>query len=232
MHPEGTRGYRASIVGRARFVEDLLLGRAGKSVEQYVILGAGLDTFAQRNPEAASRIKVFEIDQPETQTWKRQRLLELGMEVPKSLHFVPVDFESGESWTRKLANSGFDRRKPALIASVGVSMYLTKDAVAAMLREISALAPGSLLAMTFILTMDLIDPVERPQHEMVYEKARAAGTPFLSFFRPEEILALARESGFRKTSHVSRQDLIRRYFKNRKDGFAPSSGEEFLIAET
>jgi methyltransferase (TIGR00027 family) len=230
MHPDGTRGYRASIVGRARFIEDLVCERAEKGVGQYVILGAGLDTFAQRRPEMARKVRVFEIDKPETQAWKKRRLEELGLGIAENLQFVPVDFEAGERWREKLARSGFRADQPAVVASTGVSMYLTKEANLASLREIAALAPGSTLAMTFLLTLDLIDPAERAQHEMVYERARAAGTPFVSFFRPPELLAMAREAGFREARHVDRAALIARYFMGRADGLQPSSGEEFLVA--
>jgi len=232
MHPEGTRGYRASIVGRARLIEDLVLEQATKGVGQYVILGAGLDTFAQRRPDLASNLRVFEIDKPETQEWKRQRLTELGLGIPSHLQFVPVDFEAGDSWREKLAMSGFDQGRSAVVASTGVSMYLTREANLASLRQVASLAPGSTLAMSFLLPLELVDPAERAQHEMVYERARAAGTPFVSFFRPPEILALAREAGFREVKHLSRSDIIQRYFVGRADGLKPSSGEEFLVATT
>ena len=230
MHPQGTRGYRAAIVGRARLIEDLVQEEVRKGVSQYVVLGAGLDTFAQRRPDVASKLRVFEIDKPETQEWKRQRLMELGLGIPNNLQLVPVDFEAGDSWWEKLAMNGFNVSQPAVVASTGVSMYLTKEANIATLRQIAALAPGSTLAMTFLLPLDLVDPEERPQHEMVYERARAAGTPFVSFFRPPEILALAREAGFRDVRHISRSDIVQRYFVGRTDGLQPSSGEEFLVA--
>jgi len=129
MDPRATSGYRASVVARARFIEDLVTEEAGHGVAQYVILGAGL-------------------------------------------------------------------------------------------------------AMTFILPLELIDPEERPQHEEVYNRARAAGTPFLSFFSPSEMLALAQEAGFSKTRHVSTADLTQRYFTGRADGLQPASGEAFLVATT
>lgn len=230
MHPEGTRGYRASIVGRARFIEDLVAAQADAGVAQYVILGAGLDTFAQRRPEIAARLHVYEVDQPGTQAWKRQRLAELGFREQAWLCFVPVDFEAGESWWTLLARAGFDAGQRAVVASTGVSMYLTREANLATLRQIAQLAPGSTLAMTFTLPLDLVDPAERAQHEAVYERARAAGTPFLSFFRPEEMLALAKEAGFSKAEHVSTADIVARYFAGRSDGLRPSTGESFLVA--
>jgi methyltransferase (TIGR00027 family) len=134
MDPRFTRPFRASIVARARFVEDLVVEQASGGLDQYVILGAGLDSFAQRRPEIASRLKVFEIDRPGPQAWKRQRLIELGFGIPDWLRFVPVDFETGGSWPDGLVTAGFDGNKPAVMVSTGVSMYLTKDANAATLR--------------------------------------------------------------------------------------------------
>lgn len=230
MHPEGTKGYRASIVGRARLIEDLVAERLAGGTRQYVILGAGLDTFAQRRRDLAGQLRVFEIDKPDTQQWKMKRLQDTGFGLPAHLHFVPVDFEAGESWSEKLLAAGFDPNQPAVFCSTGVSMYLTKNANLETLRQIAKFAKGSVLAMTFMLTLELLDQNERPQHEMVYERARAAGTPFISFFRPEEALALAREAGFSSADHVGREEIIRRYFAGRADGLEPSSGEEFLIA--
>jgi len=232
MDPRATSGYRASVVARARFIENLVTEEAGHGVAQYVILGAGLDTFAQRRPEIASRLRVFEVDQPGPQAWKRQRLIDLGFGIPEWLRLVSVDFEAGQSWWEKLVTASFDAGQPLVVASTGVSMYLTRDANLATLRQIAALAPGSTLAMTFILPLELIDPEERPQHEEVYKRARAAGTPFLSFFSPSEMLALAQEAGFSKTRHVSTADLTQRYFTGRADGLQPASGEAFLVATT
>ncbi|GLU33266.1 class I SAM-dependent methyltransferase [Trinickia caryophylli] len=232
MHPEGTRGYRASIVGRARFVEDLVAAAADAGIGQYVVLGAGLDTFAQRKPSLAARLRIYEVDQPATQAWKRRRLAELGLSVPQALRFVPVDFEAGQSWLAELAAAGFDASQPAVVASTGVSMYLTKEAIADMLRHAATLAPGSTFAMTFLLPLELIPDDERAGHAAVYERARSAGTPFVSFFSPEEMLALSREAGFAKAEHVSTADLTHRYFAGRADGLRPSSGEAFLVATT
>jgi methyltransferase (TIGR00027 family) len=228
-----TRPFRASIVARARFIEDLVAERVGRGVEQYVILGAGLDTFAQRRPELASRLLVFEVDRPGPQAWKRRRLIDLGRGVPPFLRLVPVDFEAGDRWWEHLAAAGFDARRPAVVASAGVSMYLTVDAIAATLRQVAALAPGSTLAMSFLLPIELADPEVRPGVERAAEGARANGTPFLSFFTPAEMLALAREAGFREAQHMSAADLARRYFAGRTDGLQPPNNtEELLIATT
>jgi methyltransferase (TIGR00027 family) len=223
---------RASIVARARFIEDLVEEQAGHGVGQYVILGAGLDTFAQRRPEIASRLRVFEVDQPGPQAWKRQRLTELGFGIPEWLRLVPVDLEAGLSWWEGLATVGFDADQPAVVVSTGLTQYLTEAAIAATLRHIAALAPGSTLVMTFVLPLKLVESEERLLWQMHEKFARAAGTPFISFFTPPEMLVLAREAGFREAQHVSAASLTQRYFAGRTDGLRPSSSEALLVATT
>lgn len=228
-----TRPFRASIVARARFVEDLVVEQAARGVGQYVILGAGLDTFAQRRPELGSRLLVFEIDRPEPQDWKRQRLVDLGFGIPPFLRLVPVDFEAGDTWWEQLAASGFDSGRAAVVASTGVSMYLTRDAIAATLRQVAALAAGSMFVMSFMLPIELLDPEVRPGVERAVEGARASGTPFVSFFTPAEMLALARDAGFKEARHVSAAMLAERYFAGRTDGLRPpNNSEELLVATT
>ncbi|MGA2396292.1 MAG: class I SAM-dependent methyltransferase [Candidatus Lustribacter sp.] len=232
MHPEGTRRFRAAIVARARFIEDLVVEEAGRGVTQYVILGAGLDTFAQRRPEIAARLRVFEVDRPGPQAWKRQRLIELGYGVPEWLGLVPVDFEAGENWRERLVAAGFDESRPAVVVATGLSMYLTSEANAALLRQVATLARGSTLAMTYILPLELADPAERPGLEAAVRGAEASGTPFVSFFTPPEMLALAAEAGFRAAEHVSGERLSQRYFAGRADGLGASGAEELLVATT
>jgi methyltransferase (TIGR00027 family) len=228
MDPAFTRGFRASIVARGRFIEDLV---TDGGVAQYVILGAGLDTFAQRRPELGERLRVFEVDQPGPQAWKRRRLADLGYGVPPWLHLVPFDFEAGGSWWERLEAAGFDPGRPAAVASTGVSMCLTRDANAATLRRLaSSLTPGSTLAMTFLLPPELLDEPDRAGLQAAENGARASGTPFLSLFAPAEMLALAREAGFGDVRHVSGAALNERYFAGRPDGLRMSTGEDFLVA--
>lgn len=232
MDPDATKLFRASIVARARFIEDLVVEHTSRGVGQYVILGAGLDTFAQRRPEVASRLRVFEVDQPGHQAWKRQRLVELGFGIPEWLRLVPVDFEAGASWPERLARAGFDADQPAVVASTGVSMYLTKEANVAALRQVARLAVGTTLATTFILPLELTDPEVRPGLELAVKGARASGTPFISFFTPTEMLALARDAGFREVRHVSAAALAQRYFTGRSDGLRPPDNSEELLVAT
>lgn len=228
-----TRPFRASILARARFIEDLVTERVAQGVGQYVILGAGLDTFAQRRQELAARLIVFEIDQPGPQAWKRQRLVELGFGIPESLRLVPVNFEAGASWWDELVRSGFEQSRPAVVASTGVSMYLSREAIVATLRQVAALAPGSTFAMSFMLPIELTDPEVRPGIERAAAGARANGTPFISFFTPAEMLDLARDAGFKDVEHVSAAALADRYFAGRTDGLRPpNNSEELLVGRT
>ena len=230
MLPGFTARSRATIVARARFIEDLVVDEAARGVTQYVLLGAGLDTFAHRRPAGATRVTVFEVDQPAPQEWKREKLLELGYGIPAWLRLVPVDFETGDDWTARLADAGFDRTRPAVVASAGVTVFLTREAIRAKLRQVAAFAPGTTLALTFLLPMDHLDPEDRAARPRTQTFALKKGTPWRSFFAPEEMMALAREAGFRDVRHVSAADLTKLYFAGRADGLRTSSGEEILIA--
>jgi methyltransferase (TIGR00027 family) len=230
MDPQRTSLFRASIVARARFIEDLVTEQADRGIGQYLILGAGLDSFAQRKPEIASRLRVFEVDQPGPQTWKRRRLIDLGFGIPDWLRFVPVNFEAAGSWLDELKKCGFDVQKPAIVVSTGVSMYLTKDAIQTTLRQIASLAPGTIMAMTFLLPLELADPEERPGFEASIKGARESGTPFISFYTPSEMLALGLNAGFKDVRFVSGVDLNQRYFADRTDGFHTGNAEGMLVA--
>lgn len=232
MHPLGTAGFRAAIVGRARFVEDLVAEQVAAGVGQFVLLGAGLDTLAERRPDLGEHLRIFEVDQPGTQAWKRARLIETGLGVPAWLRMVPVDFESGDSWWDGLVAAGFDADRPAVVASTGVSMYLTEEATAATLRQLAGLAAGSTVVMSFLLPIELVDEADRPGLEISARGAAASGTPFVSFYRPEAMVAMAREAGFAGAQHVSGPALAARYFAGRSDGLRPSTGEDLLVATT
>jgi len=228
MHPDGTRAFRASIVARARYLDELVAEQAAAGVSQYVILGAGLDSFAQRHPDDA--VRIFEVDQPGTQEWKRRRLTEIGYPPGGNLLFVPVDFERGESWPEALAANGFDAKRPAVVASIGVSMYLTREATEDTLRQVAGLARGSVLAMTVMLPLNLVDPGERAMLENVEAAAADSGTPFISHYSPDEMADMCRAAGFSDVRHVSPDDLTSRYFAGRADGLRPPSAEQLVVA--
>lgn len=226
-----TRRLRASIVARARFVEDLIVEQSGQGIGQYVILGAGLDSFAQRRPEIASKLHIYEIDQPDTLAWKQQRLIELGYGIPGHLHFVPVDFETS-SWWAELLKAGFEPDKPAVVACTGVTLYLTREAIVSTLRQLAGLASGSTTAITLYLPVELLEGEDKMLMEISMKGASASGTPMISFFTPEEMLDLAREAGFEAAKLVSTKDMEQLYFTGRTDDLSPANGEVFLIAKT
>lgn len=230
MDPAATRRFRASIVARCRFVEDLLTEQAG-TVDQYVLLGAGLETFAQRRPEIAGRFRIFEVDRPETQAWKRRRLVEIGYDLPEWLRSVPVDFER-DSWWERLTSAGFDPSRPAVVASLGVSMYLTDAVNRETLALLAGSAAGSTVVMSFMPPLELIDEQDQPGRRFAESGAAASGTPFLSFYAPEQMVAMARTAGFATARHISADELNRRYFAGRPDGLRTSNGEELLVATT
>jgi len=227
-----TQPFRASILARARFIEDLVAEQIFDGVSQYVLLGAGLDTFAQRRPQLASRLHIFELDQPGPQEWKRQRLTDVGFGIPTYLKLVPVNFEEGDDWWTQLLASGFNTAQPTIVTSTGVSMYLTNEAIITTLRQVAKLAPGSTFVMSFLLPIEMLDPEIRIGVERAAEGARANGTPWISFFKPDEILALARDAGFTKVQHISAATLAERYFSGRTDGLRPPENSEELLVVT
>ncbi len=222
--------WRGIFVGRARLVEDCVTERARAGVHQYVILGAGLDTFAQRRADLMPQVHVFEVDEPVTQGWKRARLQETGMDMPPNLHFVPVDFETGASWVEAIAASGFDRARPTVIASTGVTQYISAGALRSTLRDAVGLSSGTTFVSTFVLPADRIDPGERELRRVTEERAAARGAPWISFYTPEDIVAMARAAGFDDVRHVSREELNDRYFSDRADGLRAPSGEQLMVA--
>lgn len=229
MHPIGTRPYRAAIVARTRFVEDMVVD---EGITQYVLLGAGLDTFAQRHPELAEDLVVFEIDQPAPQAWKRQRLHALGYGVPDTLRMIPVDFEAGNDWWSALLDAGFDTEKSAIVSSSGVSMYISKPATVDTLRRLAGLASGSTVVMTFMLPFELVNDTDRPGLEAAARGADASGTPWVSFYTPEEIVEHARGAGFPTARYATTAEVAEPYLRGRHDGLSAAGGEGILIAQT
>ena len=205
--------------------------RLAAGVSQYVILGAGLDTLAQRRPELGDRLRIFEVDQPGTQAWKRRRLDELGYGVPDWLRLVPVDFETGESWWDGLgARPASTPVGPRSWPPPASAMYLTKEATAATLRQLAALAPGSTRGHDASCCRSSSStrptaPASRPA-----PAARSAsGTPFISFYTPDEMRRRWPATPASATPGTSRPaSLADRYFAGRADGLRPSTGEDLL----
>ncbi|MFT3902095.1 MAG: class I SAM-dependent methyltransferase [Niabella sp.] len=222
---------RASIMARARFVEDMAISQIDKGVKQYVILGSGLDSFAQRHADLSGKIDIYEIDQLETIAWKTEKLTECGFNISPNLHFVPVDFEVS-SWWDNLLSKGFDTGQRTFVSCTGVTLYLTKEAILETLKKMTLLVSGSSIAIAFYLPTELLDEEDKPMQEIANKGAQESGTPFVSFFSVDEVLRMAEETGLKQGRIISTQDMIKKYFNNRTDNLLPASGEFFLIAQT
>lgn len=224
MDPERTRANRASIVARARAVEDTLIASGAC---QYVVLGAGLDTFAQRHK---GPVRVFEIDAHATQACKRDRLVQLGLLDPERLRLVPVDFEAGESWLAKAVEAGLDTAEPAVVSMLGVTMYLTPEAISTSLRQAASLAAGSIMVFSYSRPIEMAPPEVRPILEGAAKGAAASGHPWLSLLTPDQAANIARDAGFAGVDVMTSTDLHERYFGDRHDGLSPIGGEDLVIA--
>jgi methyltransferase (TIGR00027 family) len=206
---------RAFIAVRSRFTEDSLAEAYAAGVRQYAILGAGLDTFAYQRAQAFDGLAVFEIDHPATQGWKRARLQEVAIDIPKAVTYAPVDFER-ETIADGLTRAGFDFARPAFFAWLGVTPYLTREAVMGTLSFIASLKPGSAIAF------DYAEPPRDGEanagfHAMAARVA-AAGEPFKSLFAPDDLARSLRELGFSRIEDFDAAALNARYFQNRADG--------------
>jgi len=227
---EWGRGWRGTFLARARFVEELVVERQGDGVDQFVILGAGLDTTALRRRDLADQLRIFEVDEPGTQRWKQARIAELGMAMPDNLTFAPIDFESDVSWLDQLARVGFTRARRSVVASTGVTQYITADALSTTMRQIAGLRSGTTFACTFMLPASSIAPAERELRARTEAMAAKRGAPWISTYEPEEMLRLARQAGFATVGHVSPSDWDASYFNGRTDGLHAASGEHGVVA--
>jgi methyltransferase (TIGR00027 family) len=227
---EWFRGWRGTFVARARFVEELVLDRVERGVNQLVLLGAGLDTLALRRADLVDRLHVFEVDQPATQEWKQRRIRELFGFVPSNLTFAPIDFETTGSWLDALENVGFHVDRPSLVVSTGVTQYISEDALAATMSDVATLARGTSFACTFVLPAGSILAVERELRAVTEQRATERGEPWISFYEPAEILGMARAARFGAVEHVSAESWDEAWFQNRADDLHPSSSEHAIVA--
>lgn len=212
-----TQGLRAFIATRSRFTEDCLAEAITRGVRQYVLLGAGLDTFAYRAVRAG--LRVFEVDHPATQGWKRARLSEVRIATPDWVTYAPVDFER-ETIREGLARVGFDFAAPAVFAWLGVVPYLTREAVMGTLDFVASLARGSEIVFDYAQQPGKESPEQRAAFEAMAERVAASGEPFRSFFEPEELLRDVEALGFSLVEDLDAATLNARYFQGRADGLA------------
>jgi methyltransferase (TIGR00027 family) len=211
------RFLRAFVVARSRIAEDALRASVERGVRQYVVLGAGLDTFAYRNPFPPERLQVFEVDHPATQAWKRSRLLEGGIPLPDSLRFVPVDFET-DTLAERLAASGLRPDAPAFFSWLGVSMYLTRQAVRGTLSYVASLPRGSSVVFDYAVPPATLSLVRRLVIGAVRRHVAAIGEPWKTFFEPQALSAELAALGFTQLEDLGPDELNARLFKDRSDG--------------
>jgi methyltransferase (TIGR00027 family) len=208
------KAFRAFMAARSRFAEDELLGAAEKSVSQYVVLGAGLDTFAYRNTN--HHLRVFEVDFPATQEWKRSLLGKAGIALPSNLTFVPLDFEN-HTIEEGLAEAGLNMNAPAFFGWLGVVPYLSLQAFRSSIKTIVSMPRPTAVTFDFAVDPELLDPRGRAAFDALSARVAAVGEPFQLFFRPEELGTELREAGFSQVEFTFADDLNARYFADRKD---------------
>lgn len=209
------RDFRAFMAARSRFVEDRLAEAVAQGVTQYVVLGAGLDTFAYRNPFPS--LRVFEVDFPATQQWKRGLLADAQISVPDSVTFVPLDFEH-QALSAGLAEAGFDHCRPAYFGWLGVVPYLTMEAFIATLGDVVRLPEGTAVSFDYAFPPDTLTPGRRAIFDRLAERVSAAGEPFRLFFLPDALERELRALGFRRVEQTSADRLNELYFHDRSDG--------------
>ena len=210
-------GMRAFLVARSRYAEDKLAEAVGRGVQQYVLLGAGLDTFAHRNPHAG--LRVFEVDHPATQAWKRwlireSGLAESGLPEVDDVQYVPVDFER-QSLAAELEAGGLDITKPTMFAWLGVVLYLTHPAFRTTLDWIGGFPEGSGVVMDYALPRYALPEDELESRDQLAARVQSVGEPFQLFFTPEE---MAKElAAFREIETVDAKEISARYLTGRED---------------
>lgn len=223
------RRLRATIAFRSRYAEDALRDAADRGVAQYVVLGAGLDTFAYRSPLVRSGLRLFEVDHPETQAWKRARLRAAGIEPPAAAGFISTDFER-EPLVDALARGGVDGTAPVFVSWLGVTIYLTRDAIRRTLAALASLAPGSFVVFDYSVPPSSLPDATRSARGVMAARAAAAGEPWITHFEPNEVAGELRALGFTVLEDVAPDRAIDRYFSSRTDGLRPGSGGHVVRA--
>jgi methyltransferase (TIGR00027 family) len=220
---------KATFVMRSRFAEDCLAQSFDNGVRQYVLLGAGLDTFAYRQPSWAGAMQIFEVDHPATQRWKRKRLAEAGIGLPGNVRFVPVDFEK-EALATALPQAGVDQGAPAFFSMLGVSQYLTETALDETLMFVLSMPSRSEFVFSFVATDAVLPPDDVALVKAFSAQFAAIGEPWLLRFTPEELAAKLTTIGFSSVFHLTPEKANQRYFQNRRDGLNAALIEQMISA--
>lgn len=210
--------WRVHIALRSRFAEDELAEAVAHGTGQYVILGAGLDSFVYRQPDLVRSLDVYEVDHPASQAWKRERVAALGMTAPPTLHYAPIDFER-DTLTEGLTRAGLNRNEPVFFSWLGVTQFLTKEAVERTLREIAAFSTArSTLVLQFIAPPDTLNDEDAAHVRSETEAVAKLGEPWLSFFTSEDMQEALTRAGFASVQHFGPAEAFDRYLRGRMDG--------------
>jgi methyltransferase (TIGR00027 family) len=223
------RSLRAFIALRSRYAEDELARAIQRGVRQYVVLGAGLDTFGYRNPYPVSRLRVFEVDHPATQAWKRARLGEAKIAIPDSLTFAPVDFER-QTLADGLNRAGFRAKEPAFFSMLGVVFYLTKTAVMETFKYVASLPPGSKIVFDYGISSSMLSERQRFARESLARRVAAIGEPWITYFDPATLARDLQGMGFKEVEDIGPEEANDRYFKDRSDGLRISGTSRLMKA--
>jgi methyltransferase (TIGR00027 family) len=221
---------RAFMAARSRYAEDELALAVRRGVGQYVVLGAGLDTFAYRNPYPEGSLRVFEVDHPATQALKRARLAEAEIPLPRDLTFVPVNFET-QSLEVELRAAGHDPERAAFVSWLGVTPYLTTEAVMATLRFVASAPSGSGVVFDYAISPLSLGPTERLVFDALARRVAAAGEPWRAFFEPAALQKDLQAMGFSRVTDLGTEEINARYFKDRTDGFRVGSLAHLMSAQ-
>ena len=222
------RGLRTSVVVRSRLAEDEWSRAYRRGVLQYVILGAGLDTYAFRSREADGS-RIFEVDLPTTQRWKRERLRAAGIGEPAELTFVAIDFEHA-TLLEELNLASFNPMEPAFFSWLGVTMYLAEDSILSTLRQISSLPAGSGVVFDYATAPALLSPREQGALEALTRRAAAHDEPWKTFFWPDELTHKLHSLGFHEVVNYGPEQLNELYLSERTDGLHKSGVSRLVCA--
>ncbi|CAN5411496.1 class I SAM-dependent methyltransferase [soil metagenome] len=206
---------RAFVAARSRYSEDELAKAYTRRVRQCIVLGAGLDTFAYRNPH--TDMCVFEVDHPATQQWKHSLLAAAGIPIPPTLTYAPVNFEN-ETAAQGLRAVGFREDQPAFISWLGVTPYLSEQAFAQTINWVGAMPSGTTLVFDYGKDPSTLGFVERFAFNRIAKRVANSGEPFRLFRDPDALAIELRAAGFLKTENLSSQELNTLYFAGRADG--------------
>ena len=227
LQAPGARALRAHVIMRTRFAEDRLEAAARRGVRQYVLLGAGMDTFAYRQPQWARSIRIFEVDQPATQAAKRYRLRITDADIPENVSYVAIDFEA-EALEDGLRRGGVQLDQPAVFAWLGVTMYLTEPAIDAVLRTVAAFPASTEIVLTFA----------QPRHDdeghdgspTLADRAASVGEPWVTFFEPRVLEQRLYSLGYSGVEFLTTAEATTRYFRDRADGLLPPKRTSIVSA--